>query len=120
MTEVMTEHAFTDSFDSESYFIASVSVAWKWEDCGIGHYEFWGTVGNDVNMQLEFDGYYIEAIEIYDSDDVLTKSLENNDNNRQSFADIFDFVTRYVDDEVDNLDAPDDYYMEDEYNEYDV
>ena len=110
MTEVISEHEFSDSFDDSSYFVASVSVAWNWEDCGIGHYEFWGTVGYDVNMQLEFDSYFVETIDIYDSEDTLVQSIENTQQNRNLYEDIFKFVIDYVDDQVNNIEPPEDYY----------
>lgn len=110
MSEVLTEHEITGSFDSNSYFVAAVSVAWKWEDCGIGHYEFWGTLGNDVNMQLEFDGFFVETIDVYDENDSLVQTIENTEKNRNLYEDVFDFVISYVDDEVNDIEPPDEYY----------
>ena len=116
MSEIITEHEIGGSFDSDSYFVSSVSVVWKWEDCGIGHYEFWGTVGYDTNMQLEFDGFFVETIDVYDSTDTLVQSIQNTEKNRSLYEDIFEFVIDYVDDEVSGIEPPDEYYEEYDYD----
>lgn len=74
-------------------FLAKIEAEWKIVDNGIGHYEFWGSVGYHTTQDPELDFYWMNDIFIYDENDIL---LGLSDMCTKGQDEIHDVITEYL------------------------
>ena len=107
--------------DNGMSFYAHVDVEFKLGDDGIGPYEFWGTVYNDINYVYAPSSFFIKQLTVYDSDgEVIMEEVENKPENKTEDTEyLWDEVAAHVEGMLDDIDIPTDIDEADVVYDYD-
>ncbi len=116
MTEIITEQVL---INEDANYEVNVSIAWTWVDNGIGSYEFWGTPGVDVRMELEFDGFYIDSV-VFDEEFGGGVSWTMTQEDKEHHPELWKSVEEWVEAAIEELDPPEADYYDDEYYTMDL
>lgn len=115
MTEIITEHELVNE---EASYEVKISVNWSWVDNGIGHYEWWGSSEFQTKMELEVESFYIECVTVNEEYSGVVSYTVTRDE-KDEFTGLWADVEAWVNSEVEELDAPEVYYDDDDYDYHD-
>jgi len=104
---IYSEQDIEGMLDDQYFYSALVSVEWRPEDCGIGHYEFWGSHGYDSRIELKYETMFIEMLTIIDvtnDETILDNAVWTRDNSPTN--EWMERVAGPIEDQLENMEAP--------------